>query len=308
VLNNTAHHKIPDETRQRVLDAAAQLAYAPSAAARALRIGRTDTVLFLLPDWPISPTIGALVEHVAAAVSAEGLMLVVHPHAPTTQSLADVWKAITPAAVVALQDFTRQETAALRAAGIASLVVGRPGRLSRGRDFGFSGERIGALQVEHLAGVGHRRLGYALPQDERVRTIARTRLDGVAQACAERGLAQPVVLTVPMDPAAAAAAVRTWRSTDPPVTAVCCFNDNVALAILAGLREQRLRAPDDLAVIGVDDLAAARLADPPLTTVSMDVQALAAQVADVIVSSLNGGPRSRRPVAETLHLIRRLSA
>src|SRR4051794_41190218 len=57
VLNETPHQKIPDATRQRVLDAVARLEYAPSAAARALQSGRSDVVLCLLPDWPIGPAV-----------------------------------------------------------------------------------------------------------------------------------------------------------------------------------------------------------------------------------------------------------
>ena len=62
VLNDTPHQKIPEETRQRVLAAAASLGYAPSAAARALRSGRSELVLCLLPDWPMGPEVGALLE------------------------------------------------------------------------------------------------------------------------------------------------------------------------------------------------------------------------------------------------------
>src|SRR5919202_1725890 len=110
VLNNTAHQKIPEDTRQRVLDAAARLAYAPS-----------------------------------------------------------------PAAIVGFDDFTREETAAMFAAGINS-VVSLAGGSGRGREFGIGGQRIGRLQAEHLIATGHERLGYARPEDERVQMIAPTRL------------------------------------------------------------------------------------------------------------------------------------
>src|SRR3954447_18722682 len=62
VLNDTAHQPIPERTRQRVLAAAAELGYTPSAAARTLSSGRSDLVLLLLPDWPIGPTVGQLLE------------------------------------------------------------------------------------------------------------------------------------------------------------------------------------------------------------------------------------------------------
>jgi DNA-binding LacI/PurR family transcriptional regulator len=306
VLNNAAHQKIPEETRQRVLDAAARLAYAPSAAARALRTGRTDTVLCLLPDWPISPTVGALLEHLSAALASSGLMLVIHPRSGEARPIADVWKAITPAAVISFEDFTREDYAALRAAGI-DLLVTVVGRTGRGRDLGIPHETSGRLQVEHLAAAGHRCLGYALPDDDRVQVFARPRLKGVQQTCAVLGLDDPVALIVPLDPSAAAQAVCTWRSAKPPVTAVCCFNDNVALAVLAGMRRLGMRAPHDLAVIGVDDIAAARLADPPLTTVATDLPALATHVAETITSGLNGAPRARRASPEMVHLVRRSS-
>jgi len=307
VLNNTAHQKIPDETRQRVLEAAARLAYAPSAAARALRTGRTDTVLCLLPDWPISPTIGALIENLSAALAASGLLLVVHPRSRDARPVSDIWKAITPSAVIAFEDFAHDEAAAIRAAGI-ELFVSLLGRSGRGRDFGIRQQRSGILQAEHLAAAGHRRLGYAFPEDERVHGFARPRLEGVRQACADLGLDEPMVATVPLDPTAAARAVRAWRAAEPRVTGVCCFNDNTALAVLAGMRLLGLKAPHDLAVVGVDDIAAARLAVPPLTTVTTDMQALATNIAATINAALRGGPRPARPDPEFVRLVRRSSA
>jgi DNA-binding LacI/PurR family transcriptional regulator len=306
VLNNTAHQKIPEDTRQRVLAAAASLAYAPSAAARALRTGRTDTVLCLLPDWPISPAIGALLQNLSAALAACGLLLVVHPRSRDAGPVSELWKAITPAAVIAFEDLARDEVAAMRAAGI-DLIANLLGRSVRGRDFGVRLERTGVLQVQHLAAAGHRRLGYAMPDDARVESFAQPRLEGVRQACVELGLDEPVVASVPLNPTAAAAAVRTWRTPNPPVTGVCCYNDNVALAVLAGMRLLDLKAPDDLAVIGVDDIPAALLADPPLTTVTTDMQALATHIATTIVPVLRGEPRPRRPAPDFIQLVKRCS-
>jgi DNA-binding LacI/PurR family transcriptional regulator len=307
VLNNTAHQKIPDDTRQRVFDAAAQLAYAPSAAARALRIGRTDTVLCLLPEWPISPAVGALLQNLSAALASRGLLLVVHPRSRDARPISDVWKAITPAAVLTFEDLGREEVAAMRAGGI-ELIANLLGRPVRGRDFGVRLQRTGMLQVQHLAAAGHRRLGYAMPDDQRVESFAQPRLEGVRQACAGLDLDEPIVCTVPLDPAAAAEAVRTWRAADPPVTGVCCYNDNVALAVLAGMRRLRLNAPGDLAVIGVDDIPTARLADPPLTTVTTDMQALGNHIAATIAPALRSESRPRRPEPDFLQVVRRCSA
>jgi DNA-binding LacI/PurR family transcriptional regulator len=79
------------------------------------------------------------------------------------------------------------------------------------------------------------------------------------------------------------------------VTGVCAFNDETAIAVLAGMREHGLTAPGDLAVIGVDDIPAARLAAPPLTTVSFDLRQAGRRRADLILASLAG--RDPHPAA-----------
>ena len=308
VLNATPGQKIPAATRQRVLDAAGQLGYAPSAAARTLRSGRSDIVLCLLPDWPIGPTVGSLLEHLSAALAVEGLTFVTHPRAQVSRPVREVWRSITPVAVLTFEDLDEGEVQAMRAAG-TEVTVALFGRSRRRRgDFAIPQQRVGRLQVEHLAANGHRRLGFAAPDDPRVRAFAEPRLDGVRQACAELGLAEPDVRTVPLDPAAAAEAVRSWRAADPAVTGVCAYNDDVALAVLSGLRVCGLRAPGDVAVVGCDDVPTAVLADPPLTTVTTDQRAVAEHVAHGIVRALAGQPAPRRPGSDIVQLVVRESA
>ena len=79
VLNDTPRQTISSATRGRVLEAATSLGYAPSAAARTLRTGRSDVVLCLLPDWPIGQQVGALLANLSTALSRSGLTFVVHP-------------------------------------------------------------------------------------------------------------------------------------------------------------------------------------------------------------------------------------
>jgi DNA-binding LacI/PurR family transcriptional regulator len=308
VLNDVPHQKIPEATRRRILDAAARLGYTPSAAARALRSGRSDVVLCLLPDWPIGPTVGELLVSLSSAFAAAGLTLVAHPRVHGDRPVSDLWKAITPAAVIAWEDIPDDEAAAMRSTGV-ELAVALLSRSGRGRrEVGVPQQRAGRLQVEHLAAQGHRRLGYALPDDDRVVGFARPRLDGVRQACAELGLDEPVVRMVGLDGDAAARAVDVWRGVDPAVTAVCAYNDDIALAVLAGLRLRGLSAPADLAVIGVDDVPVAKLAAPPLTTVKTDLHAVADHLARTIVAALAGQPAPRRPGSDVVHLVVRDSA
>ena len=308
VLNDTPHQTISEGTRGRVLSAAAALGYAPSAAARTLRTGRSDIVLCLLPDWPIGDEVGALLSNLSSAFARRGLTFVVHPASRDDRPISELWKALTPAAVLAFGDFSdlsEQELAAMRAAGVAP-VVPLAGGSGGERRLDPAQQRVGRLQAQHLAGLGHRLLGYAYPDDERLRFFADPRLAGVREGCAALSLAPPSVTTVPLSPAAAAEAVTAWRAAG--VTAVCAYNDEVALAVLAGVRRAGLRAPDDLAVIGVDDIPAARLADPPLTTVTTDQAAVAVHLAASVVDAIVGKRTTEQRPLDAVAVVPRASA
>lgn len=303
VLNGAPNQVISERTRRRVIETAERLGYTPHAPARALRSGRSDVVLFLIPEWPIGPAIASLIEHLSSRLADAGLTLVVHAHPRAARPVSELWKAIAPAALINHQALSPAEEAAAKRAGM--LVVTPVFRPHGGKTFRSFQRRIGELQVRHLAEAGHRRLGFALPDDDRLRAFTAPRLEGVTRACAELGLPAPVVLTVPLDAAAAARAVQRWVAGEPPVTGICGYNDEVALAVLAGMRERHLTAPGDLAVIGVDDIPAARLSAPPLTTVATGMAVFGEHLAALVSSSLNGKPRPPRPAEDVLTVIRR---
>lgn len=305
VLNGARDQVISDQTRQRVIETAERLGYTPNAQARALRSGRSDVVLFLIPEWPIGAAISSLIEHLSSRLTDAGLTLVVHAHPRSGRPASELWKAIAPAALINHQALTPAEEAAAERAGM--LVVTPVFRPRGGKTFRAFQRRIGELQVQHLAAAGHRRLGFALPEDHRLRAFTGPRLEGVIRACAECGLPEPMALTVALEATAAAAAVHRWRTAEPPVTAICGYNDEVALAVLAGMRERGLTAPGDLAVIGVDDIPAARLSAPPLTTVATGMATFGEHLAAVVAASLNGKSRPQAVAEDAIRVIRRQS-
>ena len=164
---------------------------------------------------------------------------------------------------------------------------------------------IGRLQVQHLAGVGHRMIAYATPTDPRLADFADGRLAGVRLECAERGLPEPLVAPVDLEIRSAALAVKGWRAADSPVTAVVAYNDEVALAVLAGLRAEGLSVPQDVAVIGVDDIPAARLALPALTTVSQGVDVQARYLAAAVLAALDRHAEAPTFPQDILDVVRR---
>ena len=304
-MNNTPHQVIPQPTRQRVLVAAAELGYTPSAAARMLVSGRSDVVLLLLPDWPIGLGVARLLDELSQAFAQHDLTFVIHPPV-TARPVTELWKSITPAAVLAYESFGETDLMAISRSGAELVVISDLNHGAGAMD--RSVERTGRIQVEHLAGSGHRHLGYAWPDNDRVLYFAQHRLDAVRAACAELGLPEPRVTTVPLTVDGAAAAIADWRAREPAVTAVCAFNDEVALAVLAGARQLGVAVPDDLAVIGVDDIPAAALAAPPLTTVAGDITVTAQDIVDAVLGKLDGRSPAPASAPDTERVVTRVSA
>jgi DNA-binding LacI/PurR family transcriptional regulator len=306
VLNDTVSQTISETTRRRVLAAAERLGYAPNAPARALRSGRSDVVLFLIPEWPIGPAIASLVERLSTRLTDRGLTLVVHAHPRAARPITDLWKAIQPAAVINHQALDDDDAQVTRRAGIPIVT---PRFQVRGRDtFALFQQHIGRLQAEHLIAAGHRRLGFALPDDDRLTAFASRRLAGARSACARAGLRPPLTQQVALDVPSAVTAVELWTRGRAGVSAVCGYNDEVAIAVLRGMRERGLRAPDDLAVVGVDNLPVGALYSPSLTTVTTGMAQMGEHLAAAVVHVVLGGPPLDGPSPDLIRLVRRESA
>lgn len=136
--------------------------------------------------------------------------------------------------------------------------------------------------TEHLIGLGHQRMGYiAGPQE---RTTTRHRLEGHRAALAAHGIPDEPAWTVHgrYDRRAGYEATLELLRREPSLTAVVAANDTVALGACAALRDSGLRIPDDVSVVGFDDLPFSVDAVPALTTVRLplpEAGALAGRIA-----------------------------
>lgn len=287
VLNDAPNQTISEATRRRVREAAEELRYAPSAAARALRRGASQIVVIVLPDAPIGATMAELIEGVSDGLEPHGYSVVYRRHRGSAM-LERAWREVMPAAVVNLAAFAAEDEARIEAAGIPLVRV----PLGEGADEGLGVPEVmvGRVQATHLIERGHRRLGYAAPADERVSGFYARRLAGVREACASAGLPEPTVSVLALEVDAAADVVRAWRDADEPVTGVCAYNDEQAFALLAGMRVLGLTAPHDLAVVGVDDVPLAPFAFPPLTSVDIHAEGTAERLTRQLLDAVAGVP------------------
>lgn len=265
VLADNRRQSIPERTRDRVREAAERLGYTPSPAARALRRGASDSVLVLTPDVPIGELLAEVLDGLSTALEPQGFYPLFRRSADDA-SAARAWRALMPAALVDMVPLNLGERSAAQAMGVA--VVDTAGEVDDlGRD--ITQREIGRLQALHLLERGHTRLGYAATSDPRLARYQEPRLAGLLDACEGSGAPPAVVQTVDLDRAAAARAVARWSPPEVGVTGVVAYNDDVAFAVLAAARESGLRVPQDLALIGADDIPLAKFAVPALSSVAV---------------------------------------
>jgi DNA-binding LacI/PurR family transcriptional regulator len=274
VVNDTPNRNISEATRRRVLEAARELGHVPNAAARALRSGRSNLVLVLVPGFAMGNLFDRALELLNDALAPRGYALLVHHHDERLRSISDLWRLVAPTLVVTMGGLDRRGMQAVDDSGLASIDVG--GILSM--------PHIGSLQAAYLAGHGHRRIAFARPADPTLQQFADQRLSGVRAYCADHGLAEPLVVQVSDD---AEAAVDACLADPGPVTAICAHNDDVALNLLVTLRQRGI-GRDRIAVLGVDDIPAARFG---LTTIAIDIDALSETIVELVVAQLDGRPR-----------------
>jgi DNA-binding LacI/PurR family transcriptional regulator len=219
--------------------------------------------------------------------------------------MREPWAGLRPVAGVVLGAIDDADAAQLAAAGIP-LVGSFFSATDRSGAANVPQTLVGWMQTEHLAATGHTVIGYAAPDDSRVGDFFYPRLDGVRIACLELGLDEPVVVPVHLAVASAEDAVAEWVAKG--VTGVACYNDETAFAVLAGMHRLGLVAPADLAVIGVDNISLAALASPPLTTIDLNIDRVAAHLAGLVVHTILGASKPRPLPSDVVTLVIRESA
>ncbi len=297
VLNGRRERGISDETRELVRATAERLGYVPSAAARSLRSGRSDLVLCLVSEVVISEARERFMLNLSAELASAGYACVFLLHATNTP-LADVWRHVGPDIIVTFPKLAPKDAEAIRRAGIALIDSIYSAETGPTAPNGLDQRAIGRLQLEHLAERGHRKIGIATIDDPRETMASRPRLEGVRERCRELGLDDPVVMVMEYTRDSADAALRGWRGAD--VTAVAAFNDLTALAVLAAAATQGVRVPDDLALIGVDDLSIASLSAPALTTVAINFDLLGHLLAEKVLRLMNASVALPEPAPDPM--------
>ncbi|HEV2887738.1 MAG TPA: LacI family DNA-binding transcriptional regulator [Jatrophihabitans sp.] len=280
------------DTRSRVRAALDTLNYRPNTSARGLRTGRTDLIALAIPalDEPYFAELAGLI--VEAAERRGWTVLIDQTGGDRARE-----KLAAGGSRAHRIDGSIASPLALTGEDVADLVRQRP-MVLLGERFGhITADHVAVDNVQaarevtrHLIELGRRRIAFVGAQ-ARGRTGA-VRLSGYRSALLEAGRRPDQALVMPAAPyrrAEGAAAMARLLATGQPPDAVFCANDLLAVGAVRTLLSSGLRVPEDVAVVGFDDIEEARFASPSLSSISPDKREIAEVSVDLLCRRIRQG-------------------
>lgn len=280
--------KVAPETRKRVEAAIRDLGFVPNRAARGLITGRTGNVAVIVPDIT-NPHFASLVRSVERSARQSDLQVLLvdtgeHPD-EEVRAVESLSREVDGFIVVSPRHLHR----ALGALGHTPAVfVNRP--VPEHASILLRTAPAVADALAHLSGLGHTRVAYLGGPSES--WAAGERRTAVRQAGSAAGI--DVVELAVGEPTFEATAVVVPDLVACGASAVLAFNDQMALGVVAGLGHLGISVPEDISVVGIDDVPMAAMVAPPLTTISLPTS----EVGAVAVAMLGQGPAERELFGE----------
>lgn len=310
----SGHPSVRPETRDRVLRAVDELGYRLNTSARSLRTGRTGSITLAIPELGIDYFTDLAGRIMIEAERHDWSVVIQQTGARRDQELA------------ILSGASRQHSDGLIFQPHA-LGPGDERHLTGNDRLVILGDRIFQAPVDHVAMAnteaarlatqylvdrGYRRIA-AIGSNPRVATTsaASLRLDGFRAALAAQGRDVPAEYVVTAEDwhlrDGAAGMDRLLNLPEPP-DAVFCFNDTMAFGALHALAARGLTAPDDVAVIGFDNVPMAEFSVPPLTTIEPGTHQIAKHAVDLLFARVEGRADAPTEIFTSCALVVRRSA
>jgi LacI family transcriptional regulator len=296
VINRSPSAKsIPKETQDRVMAAARALRYQPNVFARSLRKQRSFTVGVLVPEVSEGYAAGVL-SGIEDHLLQEGYFYFVVSHRHRADLVAEYPRLLMSRAVEGL---IAVDTPISGTLGIPAVAVSGHQQVEGVTNIVLNHRRAAALALEHLHALGHRRIAFIKGQQFSSDTAVRW--TAICAVASKLGVAVSSRLTAQLEgdsptPEPGYFAARKLLAVDQNFTAIFCFNDISAMGAIRALREAGLRVPQDVSVVGFDDIQAAAFQNPALTTVRQPLRQMGAIAAECVLSRIQAaGEDSKFP-------------
>ncbi|WP_416902285.1 LacI family DNA-binding transcriptional regulator [Micromonospora echinospora] len=290
VVNGYQH--VRPATRARVEQAIAELNYRPNLSARNLRKGRTGVIALAVPELDI-PYFAELARHVVVAAAEQGWTVLIDQTGGSREqervAASGIGDHLIDGLIFSPLALTAEDLTGLD--GTPMVLLGE--RVDHGPADHVMIDNVAAARqiTAHLAGLGRRRIAAIGAQRTAEGASARLRLAGYRAALTDAGIGYDERLVAPAPVwhrADGAAAMRDLLASGARPDAVFCFNDTLALGALRVLHEYGLRAPEDVAVAGFDDIEDGRFSIPTLSTIAPDKERIGRLAVELLVGRISG--------------------
>ncbi len=292
VIHGYPHIRL--ETRERVEAAIAQLNYQPNRAARSLRSGRTDMIGLIVPDLR-NPYFAELADDVMRAARERGFSVLIEQFDLDRESelaaLRDAHLRGLDGILHSVLTLEPGDAALLERVPVPLVLLGE-------RIFDSSRDHVTMRNTEgaqaataHLLDLGRRRILALGSHPSEEMGSPSLRLRGYADALENAAVPFDAELVIPVDlwhRADGAEAMRAVLDAGVAFDGIVAFNDSLALGALRVLLERGIRVPDDVAVIGFDDLDETRYSLPALSTINPGRSEIARTAVELLASRIGG--------------------
>lgn len=309
ILSGKSPFSYKEVTRQRVMLASLELGYRPNSVARALASGKTNIVAVVFPRVYDSPFTALFVLEILASIEAycaeHGYYVLLSspklsPVGPEPSYLALLESGYLDGVIIQ-DDFNLSSALApLKAKRIPVVCLGHRPHSHTVRTDDFLG---GRQLMAHLLELGHRRIGIVgVPNGAHL--AVDQRLVGMKEALAQRGLALDELPRADGTFSKESGAQTAYQllHQHPDLTALACLNDRMAIGAVQQLQALGMRVPQDISVIGYDDLPLASEISPRLTTVNQQAHEWGRLAVAMLLELLQGKPVQSRILPTTLVL------
>jgi LacI family repressor for deo operon, udp, cdd, tsx, nupC, and nupG len=283
---------VAETTREKVMIAVTALGYAPNMAAKMLRTLRTEKILVTVPDIS-NPFFSQVIRGVEQAAQAAGYSVLLgdtRHEAEREDRYGEMLRRKEADGLIFLGHRLPNSLAdMMQAQGPRAPIV-------NGCEFSpdlavssahIDNERAAAEAMEHLYGLGHTQIGVIT--GPLASPISRDRLAGVHAAAAARGQEAALrVATGDFSIEAGVSETLALLNATPALTALFCFSDEMAMGAVDALRQHSLRCPEDVSLVGFDDIRFAKHLSPALTTVAQPMELLGQEAVRILLEILAG--------------------
>jgi DNA-binding LacI/PurR family transcriptional regulator len=287
VLNNVPGRSIPQETRERVREAARKFNYQPSLLARSLRKKRSFTVGVLVPelnDGYHTMVMSGIGDHLMR----EGYFYFSAHHRHKPDMIEEYPRLLMGRGA---EGIITIDTALQHELPVPVVAVAGHKALKGVTNLLLDHKRAAELILRHLAELGHKRIAFM--RGQRFSADSSTRWQNIVSVAKELNMPVHPELTIQLErdissPELGYPVVQTLLQNELKFTAIVSFNDMAAIGAIRALRDANLRVPEDVSVIGFDDIQLAAYHTPRLTTIRQPLHDMGVSAARILVQRLQG--------------------